>query len=95
MNVDKLLFELEAISTVLKNPDLQTTSPVNKDVDQIVERFHELVEEIKLQRNHFSFQNQSSKKLLIELSTLIDSLISDCGIKLDLLKFVDQIKPLN
>tara|TARA_B100000902_G_scaffold338705_1_gene340443 strand:- start:426 stop:713 length:288 start_codon:yes stop_codon:yes gene_type:complete len=95
MNVDKLLIELETISTVLNDPALQTTSKNFQDADKIVKRFHELVEKIKVQRTNFLLENKSSQKLLIELSNLLESLTKECGIKLDLLNFVDQIKPRN
>ena len=95
MNVDKLLIELETISTILKNPALQTTSKNSQDADIKVKRFHELVEEIELQRTNFVLENETTQKLLIELSNLLESLTKECGIKLDLLSFVDQIKPIN
>lgn len=95
MNVDKLLIELETISTILNNPALQTTSKNSQDADIKVKRFHELVEKIELQRTNFLLENETPQKLLIELSNLLESLTKECGIKLDLLSFVDQIKPIN
>ena len=94
MNVDKLLIELEAISTILKDTVLQTTSQNGTDVDKIVKKFHELVEQLKLQRSKFSLENDIPKKLLIELSNLLEQLTKECGIKLDQLEFVDHIKPI-
>ena len=94
MNVDKLLIELEAISTILKDPVLQTTSQNGTDVDKIVKKFHELVEQLKLQRSKFYLENDIPKKLLIELSNLLEQLTKECGIKLDQLEFVDHIKPI-
>ena len=94
MNVDKLLIELEAISTILKDPVLQTTSQNGTDVDKIVKKFHELVEQLKLQRSKFSLENDIPKKLLIELSNLLEQLTKECGIKLNQLEFVDHIKPI-
>ena len=57
MNVEKLLFELDAISTILKTSILQTASKSEADVDHMVKRFIELVEEMKLQRHNLSFQD--------------------------------------
>ena len=94
MKVDKLLIELEAISTILKDPVLQTTSQNGTDVDKIVKKFHELVEQLKLQRSKFSLENDIPQKLLIELSNLLEQLTKECGIKLDQLEFVDHIKPI-
>lgn len=94
MNVDKLLIELEAISTILKDPILQDTSEKVKDVDQIVKKFHKLVEKAQLQRDQLSFENEPTQKLLLELSNLLESLTTECDIRLDQLEFVNYIKPI-
>ena len=94
MNVDKLLIELEAISTILKDPILQDTSEKVKDVDQIVKKFHKLVEKAQLQRDQFSLENEPTQKLLLELSNLLESLTTECDIRLDQLEFVNHIKPI-
>ena len=95
MNVEKLLFELDAISTILKTSILQTASKSEADVDHMVTRFIELVEEMKLQRQNLSFQDDSSKQVLDELSNLLESLTRECDLNLKILDFVNQIKPIS
>lgn len=95
MNVEKLLFDLDAISTILKTSILQTASKSEADVDHMVKRFIELVEEMKLQRHNLSFQDETSKQRLDELSNLLESLTRECDVNLKILDFVNQIKPIS
>ena len=95
MDVEKLLFDLDAISTILKTSILQTASKSEADVDHMVKRFIELVEEMKLQRPNLSFQDDSSKQVLDELSNLLESLTRECDLNLKILDFVNQIKPIS
>ncbi len=95
MNVGELLDTLEAISTILNNPNLQNTSQKNDDVAKKVKRFHELVEDIRLQQHDNYLPNIKNTEIILEeISTILNALSTECNLNLLKLDFVKDFRPL-
>jgi hypothetical protein len=94
MKLDDLLHELEAVSKVLKLPDLQNQISNDLDIGNKIKRYNALVEKISIQHDGFFDSNEEVEKILKEISELLNILSKHCDLKLSQLSFINNIKPI-
>ena len=61
MKLDDLLQELEAVSKVLKLPDLQNQISNDVDIGNEIKRYNALVEKLSIQHDAFFLKKKSKK----------------------------------
>lgn len=94
MKLDDLLQQLEAVSKVLKLPDLQNQISNDVDIGNEIKRYNALVEKISIQHDAFSDSNEEVEKILKEISELLNILSKHCDLQLSQLSFINNIKPI-
>lgn len=94
MKLDDLLQELEAVSKVLKLPDLQNQISNDVDIGNEIKRYNALVEKISIQHDAVFDSKEEVEKILEEISELLNILSKHCDLKLSQLSFINNVKPI-
>ena len=94
MKLDDLLQELEAVSKVLKLPDLQNQISNDVDIGNEIKRYNARVEKISIQHDAVFDSKEEVEKILEEISELLNILSKHCDLKLSQLSFINNVKPI-
>ena len=95
MDLEKLLEQIKAISQILKNPSLRTSSSQSEVMQELIKEFDLLVEKIELQLADFPVSKEDMGLSLFEISKKIEMISEHCDINLAKLDFIKNLKPLN
>ena len=95
MDLEKLLEQIKAISQILKNPSLRTSSSHSEGMEELIKEFDLLVEKIELQLANSGVPKEELGLLLSEMSKKIELLSKHCDISITKLDFIKNVKPLN
>ncbi len=95
MDLEKLLEQIKAISQILNNPSLRTSSSQNGGMEDLIKEFDLLVEKIELQLANSDVPEEKLGLLLSEISKKIELISKHCEINITKLDFIKHVKPLN
>lgn len=95
MDLEKLLEQIKAISQILNNPSLRTSSSQNEGMEDLIKEFDLLVGKIELQHANSAVPKEELGLLLSELSEKIELISKHCDINITKLDFIKNVKPLN
>ena len=95
MDLEKLLEQIKAISQILNNPSLRTSSSQNEGMEELIKEFDLLVGKIELQHANSAVPKEELGLLLSELSEKIELISKHCDINITKLDFIKNVKPLN
>ena len=95
MDLEKLLEQIKAISQILNNPSLRTSSSQNEGMEDLIKEFDLLVGKIELQHANSVVPKEELGLLLSELSEKIELVSKHCDINITKLDFIKNMKPLN
>ena len=95
MDLEKLLEQIKAISKILNNPSLRTSSSQNEGMEDLIKEFDLLVGKIELQLANSGVPKEELGLLLSEMSKKIELLSKHCDISITKLDFIKNVKPLN
>ena len=95
MDLEKLLEQIKAISQILNNPSLRTSSSQNEGMENLIKEFDLLVGKIELQLANSAVPKEELGLLLSELSEKIELISKHCDINITKLDFIKNVKPLN
>ena len=95
MDLEKLLEQIKAISQILNNPSLRTSSSQNEGMEDLIKEFDLLVGKIELQHANSDVPKEELGLLLSEISKKIVMISKHCDINITKLDFIKNVKPLN
>ena len=95
MDLEKLLEQIKAISQILNNPSLRTSSSQNEGMEDLIKEFDLLVGKIELQLANSAVPGEELGLLLSEISKKIELISKHCDINITKLDFIKNVKPLN
>ena len=95
MDLEKLLEQIKAISKILNNPSLRTSSSQNEGMEDLIKEFDLLVGKIELQLANSAVPGEELGLLLSEISKKIELISKHCDINITKLDFIKNVKPLN
>ena len=95
MDLEKLLEQIKAISQILNNPSLRTSSSQNEGMEDLIKEFDLLVGKVELQLANSAVPKEELGLLLSEISKKIDLISKHCDINITKLDFIKNVKPLN
>ena len=93
MKLDDLLHELEAVSKVLKLPDLcKIKYPTMWILELKQKDTTRLLKRLSIQHDAFFDSKEEVEKILEEISELLNILSKHCDLKLSQLSFINNVK---
>ena len=94
MDIEDLRNRLTAISDAINNPSLKNTRSDKVDLDAKIKEFNSLVEKLDNQQGDiFLSNNKNIQDTITDLIALISEIASMCQHELEILEFIDNIKP--
>lgn len=90
--MEKLLEQLNAISSILEAPILNDQISRNRDIEKKVEDHKALVEKLSTQQDNFLLSDDNLKITLNEIKLNLEALSEECDLNLERLDFLKNIR---